>query len=127
MARSLDRYSRLATKTPEAAEGEHAQAPLKARRAALKTGLSAIEDQVEAIETYTAQTAEADARLRELQQVKQREKDGADVLDFLASTARAEAATAEVGQLSEQAAVVVDRFTAALNGQVVSRLRAAGP
>lgn len=48
MARLLDRYNRLAKETPEAAEGEHAQAPLEACRAALKTGLSAIEGQMEA-------------------------------------------------------------------------------
>ncbi|NEB77351.1 hypothetical protein G3I40_19305 [Streptomyces sp. SID14478] len=114
VARSLDRYSGLVEETPDTAEGEHAQAPLDARRAALKTGLAAIEVQVEALETYAAQTAEADARLRELQQMKQLEKDGADVLDFLASTARADLATAEVGALSEQAKVVADRFTAAL-------------
>ncbi|MGW0738158.1 hypothetical protein [Streptomyces sp. NPDC002851] len=69
---------------------------------------------MEAIETYAAQTAEADSRLRELQQMHQLEKDGAEVLDFLASTARAEVASAEMGQLSEQASVVADRFTAAL-------------
>ncbi|MEV6749423.1 hypothetical protein AB0N21_34525 [Streptomyces sp. NPDC051080] len=48
MARFLDRYNRLTKETPEAAEVEHAQAPLEARRAALRTGLSAIEGQVEA-------------------------------------------------------------------------------
>ncbi|WP_329583482.1 hypothetical protein [Streptomyces sp. NBC_01361] len=114
MACSLDRYSRLVKETPDSAEGEHAKQPLKARRVALKSGLAALQGHVEAIETYAVQTAEADARLRELQQVEQLEKDGEDVLDFLASTARAEVASAEVRQLSGQAAIVADRFTAAL-------------
>lgn len=113
VARSLAQYSRIVEGTPSV-HSEEAAGLLKARKSALTTGLAAIKRQVEALEAYAAQTAEADARLHELQQVERLEKDSGELLDFLASTARAEVAVDGLDQMSHEAAVVADRFTTAL-------------
>ncbi|MFE9769444.1 hypothetical protein ACFYPC_33830 [Streptomyces sp. NPDC005808] len=113
VARSLAAYSRFVDETPTT-YGEEAAVLLKARNSALSTGLGAVERQVEALEGYAAQTAEADARLHELQQVEQLEASSGKLLDFLASTARADVAVDGLSQMSDAAAVVADRLTTAL-------------
>ncbi|MCX4673676.1 hypothetical protein OG453_44785 [Streptomyces sp. NBC_01381] len=114
VARSLATYSRLIDETPSDVQSGEAAGLLKARKSALATGLGDLERQVEAIEAFAAQTAEADARLQELRQVEQLERDSGELLDFLASTARTEVAVDGLGQMSNEAAAVADRFTTAL-------------
>ncbi|MFI6093204.1 hypothetical protein [Streptomyces sp. NPDC051218] len=81
----MPHHRRLADETPDISEAA-------ARKRALRTGLRATERQVEAIEAYAVQSAEADARLRVVQQIERLEKGGGELFDFLASIARAEVA-----------------------------------
>ncbi len=113
-ARSLAQYSRLTEQAPDQPVGDSASSLVKAWHNDLAAGLTAIEQQVEALEVYAAQTAEADARLEELQQVGQLEKDSSDLLDFLASTLRAERAVEGIDEMTKEASAVADRFTTAL-------------
>ncbi|MGW7067115.1 hypothetical protein ACWGII_18850 [Streptomyces sp. NPDC054855] len=113
VAHSLATYSRLVDETPSA-RSTQAASPLKAHQRALSTGFDALKRQVEAVEAYAAQTAEADARLHELHQVEQLEKNSSEVIDFLASTARADIAVQDLEQMSNEAAAVADHLTTAL-------------
>ncbi|WP_199546314.1 hypothetical protein [Streptomyces sp. N35] len=114
VARSLAQYSRLSEQTVEEPQGESTVALVTAWRSDLASGLAAIEQQVEALELYAAQTAEADARLKELKLVEQLEKGSSELLDFLAATVRSERAVEGIDEMTREASAVAGRFTTAL-------------
>ena len=92
----------------------HTAALVTAWRSDLASWLKAIGQQIEALQLYAAQTAEADARLKQVEQVEQLEKGSGELLDFLAATARSERAVDAVNEMTREASALADRFTAAL-------------
>ncbi|WP_329020427.1 hypothetical protein [Streptomyces sp. NBC_01601] len=96
IAVTLRAYSRLTGAEPDSVAGDNAREVLRARRQAMSASLASIRRRVEALETYAAQTGEADRRLRELRQIEALTEDNDEVLDLLARTARDEHAIAEL-------------------------------
>ncbi|MEU8893938.1 hypothetical protein [Streptomyces sp. NPDC048442] len=112
---ALHAYSRLVREEPDAPQGGVVAELVARRRTTLDQGLQPVTRRIEALEAYAEQTAVADARYREFEQLQQL-TDGHDrVLDFLARTTRDELAVTELEGITEEAATIAATLAQALH------------
>ncbi|GAA2418283.1 hypothetical protein ACFPFX_04960 [Streptomyces mauvecolor] len=115
IALSLALYSKLCRQEPDHPQGAALISVLRDRRRALDASLRGITCRVRALEDYAQQTAEADARYEELQQIHYLNDRSDQVLDLVARTAGDEHAIEEVHGIAAQAEVITGAFDQALN------------
>ncbi|MFJ8313796.1 MULTISPECIES: hypothetical protein [unclassified Streptomyces] len=114
IALSLALYSKLCRQEPDHPQGAALIRVLHDRRRALETSLRGITSRVRALEDYAQQSAEADARYAELEQIQYLSDRSDQVLDLVARTAGDEHAVEEVTGMAAQAESVTDAFGKAL-------------
>ncbi|AYG77962.1 hypothetical protein DWB77_07523 [Streptomyces hundungensis] len=114
IALSLALYSKLCRQEPDHPQGTALISVLRDRRRALGAGLRGITSRVRALEDYAQQTAEADARYAELEQIRYLNDRSDQVPDLVARTAGDEHAVEEVEGKAAWAETVTDAFGQAL-------------
>ncbi|MCT9093507.1 hypothetical protein N4G70_32260 [Streptomyces sp. ASQP_92] len=114
IASSLALYSKLCRQEPDHPQGAALIRVLRDRRRALEVSLHGVTCRVRALENYAQQSAEADARYAELEQIQYLSDRSDQVLDLVARTAGDEHAVEEVAGMAAQAESVTDAFGQAL-------------
>ncbi|MFC9035189.1 hypothetical protein [Streptomyces arboris] len=108
------RRCRVEHSTSAKATGDEARPVLDAHQAVLHTALEGIERRVTALETYAAQTAQADLRYTKLLQIQQISATGSELLELLARSVSDDLASPRSTAAPPQAATVAGAFKVAL-------------
>ncbi|ESP95642.1 hypothetical protein B591_30613 (plasmid) [Streptomyces sp. GBA 94-10 4N24] len=114
LATILRDYSRLAEAEPRKPAGGEVVTLLQKRRDALRASLDGVERRVAALEAYADRVVEADRQWEEWRQIEELSEGADAVLDLLARTTRDDMAVAEIEGMADQAAVVAEALTNAV-------------
>ncbi|WP_438297890.1 hypothetical protein [Streptomyces sp. HUAS TT7] len=124
IATALAEYSRLIREQRITPQGEQAAAVLGIRSRQLAVILEGIEQRVQGLEAYASETAEADARYAELQQLNALSTGDGAILDLAARAAADQLAIAEIQGLTAEATAVASAFRDALESARSAGVRA---